>query len=138
LNAVFGKGRTAKDPLFVGSVKTNVGHTEGASGVISVIKTAMMLDKGFVLPNCGFQKANEEIPVDEWNIKASSCFPTDLSTVSNLFRYPKNWSRGPAENDMLASTTSVSVEPTHMLCWSKLRLYMTVALTKSLQRSSEK
>lgn len=81
LHAVFGKGRTPKEPLFVGSVKTNVGHTEGASGVISVIKTAMMLEKGFVLPNCGFQKANDEIPVDKWNIKACLCLAMNPSTV---------------------------------------------------------
>lgn len=78
LNAVFGKGRTPKEPLFVGSVKTNIGHTEGASGVISVIKTAMMLEKGFVLPNSGFQKANDEILLDKWNIKVSRSLSTDL------------------------------------------------------------
>jgi len=139
LHAVFGKGRTPKEPLFVGSVKTNVGHTEGASGVISVIKTAMMLEKGFVLPNCGFQRANEDIPLDKWNIKASSMSPMNLSTISNLsFRYPRNWSPGPAEKDMPASTISVLVERTHMSCWSKFRPCTTVASTKRLLRSSEK
>ena len=71
LNAVFGKGRTAKQPLFVGSLKSNVGHLEGASGVVSVIKTALMLERGFVLPNCNFEKANDEIPLDQWNMKVS-------------------------------------------------------------------
>ncbi|PGH05127.1 hypothetical protein AJ79_06875 [Helicocarpus griseus UAMH5409] len=69
LHSVFGKGRPLKQPLFVGSVKSNVGHTEGASGVVSVIKTAMMLEKGFVLPNCDFEKPNPAIPLEEWNLK---------------------------------------------------------------------
>ncbi|KAH6664674.1 polyketide synthase [Halenospora varia] len=70
LHEVFGQGRSKKQPLFVGSVKSNIGHLEGASGVVSVIKTAMMLEKGFVLPNCDFRKQNPKIPFDEWNMKA--------------------------------------------------------------------
>ncbi|KAJ5902202.1 hypothetical protein N7495_002730 [Penicillium taxi] len=69
LNAVFGEGRTARYPLLVGSVKSNIGHLEGSSGLVSVIKTALMLERGFVLPNCNFEKANEEIPMDKWNMK---------------------------------------------------------------------
>ncbi|KAJ6109226.1 hypothetical protein N7486_001460 [Penicillium sp. IBT 16267x] len=69
LNAVFGKGRTPKQPLFVGSLKSNVGHLEGSSGIVSVIKTTLMLERGFVLPNANFEKPNEEIPMDKWNMK---------------------------------------------------------------------
>ncbi|TVY85582.1 Reducing polyketide synthase [Lachnellula suecica] len=69
LHGVFGEGRTAKQPLFIGSVKSNIGHLEGASGVVSVIKTAMMLEKGFVLPNCNFEKPNPKIPFEEWNMR---------------------------------------------------------------------
>ena len=69
LHAVFGEGRTKRQPLYIGSVKSNVGHSEGASGIVSVIKTAMMLDRGFILPTCNFEKAKEDIPLDLWNMK---------------------------------------------------------------------
>lgn len=69
LHSVFWKGRSPRQPLFLGSVKSNVGHLEGVSGIISVIKTALILERGFVLPNCNFERANEEIPLDEWNVK---------------------------------------------------------------------
>ncbi|KAH8903179.1 polyketide synthase [Coniochaeta sp. PMI_546] len=66
---VFGSGRTKRAPLYMGSVKTNIGHLENASGIISVIKASLMLEKGFILPNVNFEQANESIPLDEWNIK---------------------------------------------------------------------
>ncbi|KAH8881784.1 polyketide synthase [Thozetella sp. PMI_491] len=69
IHDVFGAGRTARSPLYLGSVKSNVGHLENASGVISIIKATMMLDKGFILPNTNFESPNESIPLQEWNMK---------------------------------------------------------------------
>ncbi|KAK4121887.1 polyketide synthase [Parathielavia appendiculata] len=66
---VFGKGRTPKQPLYLGSVKSNIGHLESASGIISVIKSSLMLEKGFILPNINFETPNEQIPMAKWNIK---------------------------------------------------------------------
>lgn len=71
---VFGEGRTKRQPLYICSVKTNVGHLENASDIISVIKATMMLEKGFILPNVNFEKANENIPLDQWNLKVCT-FP---------------------------------------------------------------
>ncbi|CAG8978751.1 hypothetical protein HYALB_00011512 [Hymenoscyphus albidus] len=71
IHSVFGEGRTKRQPLFIGSVKSNIGHLEGASGVVSVIKTAMMLERGFILPNAGFEKGNPKIPLDEWGMKVA-------------------------------------------------------------------
>ncbi|KAJ9248853.1 hypothetical protein DTO195F2_8710 [Paecilomyces variotii] len=68
-HAALGHGRTPRNPLYIGSVKSNVGHLEGASGIISIIKSAMMLDRQLVLPNADFRKANPNIPLDEWNMK---------------------------------------------------------------------
>ena len=71
LNNVFRRGNNPKNTLYIGSVKTNIGHLEGASGIISVIKAVMMMEKGFILPNHGFEKANEDIPLEKWNMKVS-------------------------------------------------------------------
>lgn len=63
-----GQGRTSKDPLFIGSVKSNIGHLEAASGVAAVIKSALSLERGFILPNHDFKKPNSKIPWKEWNL----------------------------------------------------------------------
>ncbi|KAH8647456.1 BcPKS8, polyketide synthase [Tricladium varicosporioides] len=69
LHNIFGEDRTARNPLFIGSVKSNIGHLEAASGIISVIKTALMLERGFILPNYDFKQPNEKIPFSKWHLK---------------------------------------------------------------------
>ncbi|KAL8928322.1 MAG: hypothetical protein Q9172_001006 [Xanthocarpia lactea] len=68
LGAVFGRPANSKDTLYVGSVKSNIGHLEGASGIVAIIKAALMTEKGFLLPNCD-HKPNPAIPFDTWNMK---------------------------------------------------------------------
>ncbi|KAK4878179.1 hypothetical protein RN001_010685 [Aquatica leii] len=51
---VFCSGR--KTPLLVGSVKANVGHGEGASGLMSLIKILIGLQHNCVLPNPNYQQ----------------------------------------------------------------------------------
>lgn len=62
IHSVFGKNRSAARPLYIGSVKSNIGHLEEASGIVAIIKAAMMLERGIILPNSGFVKANPNIP----------------------------------------------------------------------------
>ncbi|KAJ5166627.1 type I iterative polyketide synthase [Penicillium canariense] len=88
VQAALGGGRTARNPLYIGSVKSNVGHLEGASGIASIIKTAMILDKGLLLPNADFKKPNPNIPLAEWNMKVVTStrpFPRGMkyASVSN-------------------------------------------------------
>lgn len=78
-------GRTPRNPLYIGSVKSNVGHLEGASGIISVIKAAMMLDNGLLVPNADFKKPNPNTPLNEWNMKVVTStrpFPRDKKYIS--------------------------------------------------------
>ena len=45
----------------VGSVKSNIGHLDTASGVVSLIKTALALEHGEIPPTLGFEKPNPAI-----------------------------------------------------------------------------
>ena len=47
---------------WVGSVKTNFGHTEAAAGVAGLIKTALMLERRQIPPSLHFGTPNVEVP----------------------------------------------------------------------------
>ncbi|KAI0399448.1 hypothetical protein F4802DRAFT_602975 [Xylaria palmicola] len=50
ITRVFGPHFKPSAPIHIGSVKANVGHSESAAGVSSVIKAALMLRKGVIPP----------------------------------------------------------------------------------------
>ncbi|KAK0624155.1 hypothetical protein B0T14DRAFT_583400 [Immersiella caudata] len=63
---------TKEDPLYIGSTKPNVGHLECASGIVSVIKSVLMLYYGFILPNADFEQVNSAIPLEKWNMRVAT------------------------------------------------------------------
>ncbi|KAI0550975.1 hypothetical protein F4679DRAFT_594292 [Xylaria curta] len=50
ISRVFSEHPASNPPTFMGSLKANVGHSESAAGVSSVIKTALILNKGVIPP----------------------------------------------------------------------------------------
>ena len=67
--ATLGLERPCEEPLFIGSVKTNLGHMESTSGLGGVIKAILMVNKGSIPPSLNFEKPNENIPLKEWKLK---------------------------------------------------------------------
>ncbi|KAK4508593.1 hypothetical protein PRZ48_002332 [Zasmidium cellare] len=59
----------SRDPLLIGSVKTNIGHSEAASGISSIIKVALALESGFIPPTHGVKKLNPKIKSKEWGVE---------------------------------------------------------------------
>lgn len=63
--------RDAEKPIFIGSIKPNIGHLEGAAGVAGMIKATMAVERGLIPKNLYFDEsiANKDIKFDEWKVK---------------------------------------------------------------------
>ena len=55
-------------PLFVGSVKPNIGHTEGAAGLAGVVKAVLCLEAGIIPGVFGLSELNPNFKLEEWQI----------------------------------------------------------------------
>ena len=69
LTAVLGAERKAGEPLYIGSVKTNIGHTEGAAGIAGIIKTLLAFEHQCIPKNIHFDTPSAHIPWDEIPVK---------------------------------------------------------------------
>ncbi|KAI1463640.1 putative hybrid NRPS/PKS enzyme [Daldinia caldariorum] len=83
-NAFFGPGSnftpgSVQDTLYVGSIKTVVGHTEGTAGLAAVIKASLALQAGKVPPNRLLNRLNPKV----------APFYNHLKIVSEAKEWPK-------------------------------------------------
>ncbi len=85
LATVYGEGRSADAMLAIGSVKTNIGHTETASGAASVIKVALGLYNKILPPSIHFHRPNPAIPFADWKLRVQ----TELAPWPQLSKPPR-------------------------------------------------
>nr|WP_167746812.1 type I polyketide synthase [Streptomyces autolyticus] len=72
LGAVYGAGRAADNPLLVGSAKTNVGHLEGAAGIVGLLKVVLSLRNGELPASLNHELPNPAIRFDEWRLEVAT------------------------------------------------------------------
>jgi myxalamid-type polyketide synthase MxaD len=64
LNEALGKGRSMQQPFALGSVKTNIGHTEFSAGIAGLIKTVLALQHKEIPPHLHLSQPNPNIAWD--------------------------------------------------------------------------
>ncbi|MEV0251132.1 type I polyketide synthase [Nocardia sp. NPDC050712] len=68
LGAALGARRTEGNPLPVGSAKTNIGHLEGAAGLVGLLKVLLSMRHRQLPANRNFAVPNPDIALDELNL----------------------------------------------------------------------
>ncbi|KAN0011694.1 hypothetical protein ACTFIU_007260 [Dictyostelium citrinum] len=82
VSTLFKNIKTKETPLLIGSIKSNIGHLEPASGVASLAKVCLMLKNRQFVKNIHFETPNPNIKFDEWKVKVctqNTPFPTNSS-----------------------------------------------------------
>ncbi|KAK6356106.1 Highly reducing polyketide synthase gpy1 [Orbilia javanica] len=69
VGSAFAASHRSQDPLWVGSTKPNVGHSEAASGLTSLIKVVLALEKGEIPPNANYKTPNPKIDFKGWRVR---------------------------------------------------------------------
>ena len=72
VSAVYCRGRSADQPLLIGSVKTNVGHLESAAGVVGLIKAALVVKRGVIPKHLHFRDPNPALDWDSLPLRVTS------------------------------------------------------------------
>ena len=101
LGTVMGVGREASRPLLVGSVKTNLGHTEAASGLAGLLKVVMAMRHEAIPPHLHFTRPNPGI---DWER-----FPLRVTTALTP------WMRGPRARRAGVSSFGFSGTNAHVI-----------------------
>ncbi|KAE8141770.1 polyketide synthase [Aspergillus pseudotamarii] len=120
--------------IILGSVKANVGHSEGASGLTSLIKVVLVLEKGIIPPNPYFTIPNPKIPFDEAHLHVPT-EPTLWPQGKRLRASVNSFGIGGSNaHAIIEAATSAIHEPS--LCEGQYRIIPYSANSKvSLQRS---
>uniref|UniRef100_A0A4W3GF71 Fatty acid synthase 2 n=1 Tax=Callorhinchus milii TaxID=7868 RepID=A0A4W3GF71_CALMI len=70
ISHIVGQSRTSNpDPLIIGSVKGNVGHTESAAGAAGLIKVLLMMHHGKIVPSLHYTEEDSSINAKALNLR---------------------------------------------------------------------
>ncbi|MFF8268228.1 SDR family NAD(P)-dependent oxidoreductase [Streptomyces sp. NPDC016562] len=69
IGQALGAARPSGKPVRVGSVKTNIGHLEGAAGILGLLKVVSCVSHREFVPSLNHETQNPGIPLADWNLR---------------------------------------------------------------------
>ena len=70
--AVYGEDRDPERPLLLGSVKSNIGHSEWAAGMAGLIKAVLAMKRGVIPAHLHFRDPNPNLDWDRMPVRVTS------------------------------------------------------------------
>ncbi|KAL8831917.1 MAG: hypothetical protein Q9191_000596 [Dirinaria sp. TL-2023a] len=89
ISKVFGNGRSIDEPLVIGSVKTNIGHLEAASGLTAMVKVIFALENG----------TNVHVILEQHTLKNNFTHINGIDSCHINLPYPGDDSKLTSESD---------------------------------------
>ena len=123
---VYGDGRTADQPLVLGSIKTNIGHAEGAAGAAAVAKAILALQHQRIPANCHFDRINPAVDVTDTHVmvptRAIDWQPIDGRRLAGVSSFGLSGTNAHVileeADDVARSSASNDDRPEHLLTLS--------------------
>lgn len=97
--------RTPENPLHVGTVKANIGHGEGVSGISSLCKVLLMMKHNTIPPHCGIKPGS----------RINRNYPDLPARNVHIALGPTPWERGPSTRKALINNFSAAGGNTALL-----------------------
>ena len=63
ISSVFTKYRSPEDPMYIGALKSNIGHLGGAAGIAGLLKSIFVLKRALSLPTAGLKSQTPKSPL---------------------------------------------------------------------------
>ncbi|KAM3556706.1 hypothetical protein MY1884_004935 [Beauveria asiatica] len=95
-SSVFAPSRSAQNPLIVGSIKSNIGHSENAAGISGLIKAIMAVETGIIPGNPTFIDPNPKIDFVGLKVKATRTaipWPSNLASRATIVHRDGHFAR---------------------------------------------
>ncbi|WP_433261699.1 SDR family NAD(P)-dependent oxidoreductase [Actinosynnema sp. CS-041913] len=109
LGAVF--GRSPGDALRVGSVKTNIGHLEGAAGIAGLLKAVLSIRHRELVPSLNFETPNPDIPLAELGLAVQVAREPWPHSERRLYAGVSSFGMGGTNCHVVLSDWPVPAEP---------------------------
>ncbi|KAI1858549.1 uncharacterized protein JN550_012596 [Neoarthrinium moseri] len=69
IGRLFTDSRTSANPLLIGSIKSNMGHSEPSSGMAGVMKAVLAIERGLIPPTIGIKELNPNVDLKDGRLK---------------------------------------------------------------------